>query len=440
MSSINTTGMNLAQERLNVISNNIANANTVGFKSSTFNQTLASAASSMHSNISVPGATQSFAQGTITDSTNPFSLAINGSGVFQLDNNGIKTYTRDGQFSLNKEGSVVSATGEVLTGYKAVDGKIPVGGAVEPLSFTATASKPVVTTAVKLGVILNSQRSIVDPAAPAPTPADPSATVGTFDSTNPATYTDKNTSTVYDSLGKAHTLETFYTKTAVDDAVTGTGSGTTTWEVYATVDGAPGLAANKVGDLFFDASGALAADATGTPTVPPATPGLFSGAVTIDPNIIAPATTAATVSLDLTKALQYATPFGATTSQDGFPSGQMTSYSVGTDGVISAHYSTGNFAVVGQVALASFTNLNGLAPAPNNQWVATAESGPAAVGSAGSTALGLGLLNASAVEDSNVNLVSEMVNMISAQRAFQAQSSVIKTEDQNLQTIVGLKQ
>jgi flagellar hook protein FlgE len=95
---------------------------------------------------------------------------------------------------------------------------------------------------------------------------------------------------------------------------------------------------------------------------------------------------------------------------------------------------------VGQVALATFKNLNGLASAPNNQWTATSKSGNASVGTAGSTALGLGLLSSSAIEDSNVNLVNEMVNMISAQRAFQAQSSVIKTQDQNLQTIVGLKQ
>ena len=118
----------------------------------------------------------------------------------------------------------------------------------------------------------------------------------------------------------------------------------------------------------------------------------------------------------------------------------MTSYSIGSDGTISALYSTGNTEVVGQVALATFKNLNGLAAAPNNQWTATSVSGTASVGGAGSTALGLGLLSSSSVEDSNVNLVNEMVNMIAAQRAFQAQSSVIKTEDQNLQTVVGLKQ
>ncbi|WP_262966165.1 flagellar hook protein FlgE [Methylobacter psychrophilus] len=455
MSFIDITGMNLAQQRLDVISNNIANANTVGFKSSTFNQTLA-AMSFASSGAEKGGAVQAFSQGTISASGSPFNLAINGAGLFQLDNNGIKTYTRDGQFSLNKAGEVVDATGDILTGYKAVDGVIQTNNGAVPLIFASEASKPVATTTATLGLTLNSMSksmgtvaAVAGVAAVVATPAviavtavtaDPNAippiagvtgvtgvaavaatpavaavtgfTRPAFDSTDPTTYTSATTSNIYDSLGAPHTIETFYTKLAVD------GAGAATWDVKATVDG--GAAVTSVGTLIFNASGAL--DVTSTAT---------SGTITVNNQA---------VSLDLSKSVQYATSFGATNSQNGFPSGQMTSYSVSMDGVISVLYSTGNSAVVGQVALATFKNLNGLASAPNNQWSATSKSGNASVGTAGSTALGLGLLSSSAIEDSNVNLVNEMVNMISAQRAFQAQSSVIKTEDQNLQTIVGLKQ
>jgi flagellar hook protein FlgE len=399
MGSIDTTGINLAQQRLDVISNNIANANTVGFKGSTFNQTLA-AMSFASSAGSVVGGVQGFSQGTISSSSSPFNMAINGNGLFQMDNNGIKTYTRDGQFSLNNAGAVVDVTGDILTGYKAVDGVIQTSAGAVPLIFDSQASKPIATTTATIGLTLNSLSSV---------------NALTFNPADPKTYTSATTSSIYDSLGAPHTIETFYTKTALDPV-----TGAATWSVNATVDGDKTTPVS-LGNLVFDSYGAL--DVTNS-TAP-------SSTITIGTQAI---------SLDLTKSVQYATAFGATNSQNGFPSGQMTSYSISMDGTISALYSSGNSAVVGQVALATFKNLNGLAPAPNNQWTATVASGNASVGSAGSTALGLGLLSSSSIEDSNINLVNEMVNMISAQRAFQAQSSVIKTEDQNLQTIVGLKQ
>jgi len=421
MSFIDITGMNLAQDRLNVISNNIANANTVGFKASSFNQTLA-AMSFASSGTQASGAVQGFSQGTVSASGSPFDLAINGNGLFQLDNNGIKTYTRDGQFTLNNKGAVVDSTGGILTGYKAVNGVVQANGAAIPLIFASQASNPVATTTAMLGLTLNSLSSTINRTAIVGPPA---VAAIPFNSTDPTTYTSSTTSNVYDSLGAPHTIETFYTKTGVDAT-----TGAATWDVNATVDG--GATATSVGTLTFDASGKLISS---TP-VPAAgvDPGVFSNALTVN------VTGGQSISLDLSKSVQYATSFGATNSQNGFPSGQMTSYTVGTDGTISVLYSTGNSEVVGQVALATFKNLNGLAAAPNNQWTATAASGTASVGGAGSTALGLGLLSSSSVEDSNVNLVNEMVNMIAAQRAFQAQSSVIKTEAENLQTVVSLKQ
>lgn len=411
MSFIDISGMNLAQQRLNVISNNIANANTVGFKAATFNQTLASMSFVSSAGTLAPGAVQGFSQGTVSTSTGgSLNMAITGTGLFQLQGSNGMTYTRDGQFSLNKDGNIVGAMGDFLTGYNAVNGVIPTSGTAVPLTINTTASKPVATTTATLGLTLNSanpvinRTAIIGPPAIAATPFSP---------TNSASYHDTTTSTVYDALGASHIVQTFYTKTA-DVA------GVATWDVNAIVDPSiTPVTPVPVGTLTFNSSGQLTSS------------GLFPGAVTVGTG---------SVSLDLSQSVQYASSFGATASQDGFKSGQLTGYSVDIDGTVSAQYGTGNSVVMGKVLLATFRNLNGLAPAPNNQWTATSASGVANIGSPDSTALGLGQLTSSAIEDSNVNLVNEMVNMISAQRAFQAQSSVIKTEDQNLQTIVALKQ
>lgn len=412
MSFIDTASITLAQQRLNVIGKNIANANTVGYKASTFNQTLASTMF-VHAGIGEAGSTQDFSQATVTGNNSPLNMAISGNGLFQLDRDGITTYTRDGQFSMNKEGNIASATGEFLTGYNAVNGIIKPLGITGPLMISTGASKPVATGMVTMGLILNSLSYVVDPAV---TPFSPA---------NASSYTHTSTSNIYDALGNPHTLQSYYTNTGITSA-----AADTTWEVHTSIDGG---ASNFLGTMVFDSSGALtqSSDAVGVAT---AKLGMYVDATTIS------TATGQKVSLDLANSVQYGTSFGAISNQDGFPSGQVVGLSVETSGIISVHYSTGNSLVVGQVVLASFKNLNGLAQVPNNQWSATSASGVAMVGTPDSTAAGLGVLAASAVEDSNVDLVSEMVNMISAQRIFQAQSSVIKTEDQNLQTIVALKQ
>ncbi|MEY3288952.1 MAG: hypothetical protein RLZZ419_1194, partial [Pseudomonadota bacterium] len=235
MGSIDTTGINLAQQRLDVISNNIANANTVGFKGSTFNQTLA-AMSFASSAGSVVGGVQGFSQGTISSSSSPFNMAINGNGLFQMDNNGIKTYTRDGQFSLNNAGAVVDVTGDILTGYKAVDGVVQTSAGAVPLIFDSQASKPIATTTATIGLTLNSLSSV---------------NALTFNPADPKTYTSATTSSIYDSLGAPHTIETFYTKTALDPV-----TGAATWSVNATVDGDKTTPVS-LGNLVFDSYGAL---------------------------------------------------------------------------------------------------------------------------------------------------------------------------------------
>ena len=297
MSFIDISGMNLAQQRLNVISNNIANANTVGFKAATFNQTLASMSFVSSAGTLAPGAVQGFSQGTVSTSTGgSLNMAITGTGLFQLQGSKGMTYTRDGQFSLNKDGNIVGAMGDFLTGYNAVNGVIPTSGTAVPLTINTTASKPVATTKATLGLTLNSANPVINRTGPPLTP---------FDSTKPASYHDTTTSTVYDALGASHIVQTFYTKTA-DVA------GVATWDVNAIVDpGITPVTSVPVGTLTFNSSGQLTSS------------GLFPGAVTVGTG---------SVSLDLSQSVQYATPFGATASQDGFKSGQLTGYSVDIDG------------------------------------------------------------------------------------------------------------
>jgi len=213
---------------------------------------------------------------------------------------------------------------------------------------------------------------------------------------------------IYDSLGNAHTLQTYYVKTA---------SGT--WDVFASVDGA---AATSVGTLAFNTDGAL------TTAMPLST----SVAVTTG------ATTPFSVDIDYTGTTQYGAPFSVDKLvQDGYTAGRLAGFSIGSDGVILGRYTNGESAVLGQVVLASFANPNGLKPIGNNMWTETAQSGSPLVGAPDSG--NLGVLQSSAVEDSNVDLTAELVNMITAQRVYQANAQTIKAQDAVLQTLVNLR-
>lgn len=424
-----------AARRLEVLGNNISNVNTSGFKSSNFEEVLGSAISSGVAS-KKPGVVQSFAQGNVTASSNALDMAINGNGMFQLESNGAKVYTRNGQFSLDKSGDVVNSSGDNLMGYAAdVNGKVLSGKAVK-LHINTADSAPMASTKATVGVTLDSRKPVIDTTATPFNPADPS------------TYTHSTTTTIYDAKGESHDVQTFYIKTAVAGTPPSIG-----WDVKATVSNDPTNAANTItntdgttslnilnlasltstppGQLVFDTSGKL------TQAVPPTVPlnGMFSITVGVPP---VGATVPQTVALDLSSTVQYGTSFAATMSQDGTPIGQMTGYRVGGDGVINAQYSNGKSMVMGQVILAKFASMNGLVPTASNQWLETAASGIATLGTPGSA--GIGELQSLATEDSNVDLTVEMIKMISAQRAFQAASEVIKKQDQILQTAVSIAQ
>jgi len=403
------SGLNAASKSLDVIGNNVSNANTVGFKESQAqfadvyaNSLTGAGASQIGIGTKVAQVSQQFTQGNITASNNPLDVAINGGGFFRMSNNGTITYARNGQFQLDKSGYIINATGARLTGYTANANGVLSTGAPADLNINTADLTPKTTTKVDAVLNLDSGSTI-----PATTP---------FNMADPTSYNSSTAVSVYDSLGNAHTLQTFYVKTAPN-----------TWNVYASNDGVPigyvpPAAPVPVGSLAFATDGSLV---PGAPFAVPVTVGTG-------------ATSPFTVNIDYTGTSQYGSSFSVNAlKQDGYTSGRLAGFSISADGTIVGRYTNGQSATLGQVVLANFTNPNGLQSLGNNLWTDTATSGPALVGTPNSGSLGV--LQSSAVEDSNVDLTAELVNMITAQRNYQANAQTIKTQDQVLQTLVNLR-
>lgn len=395
------SGLNAAAKNLDAIGNNVANASTVGFKQSQaqFADVYASSLTGAGgSNIGIgtklAAVAQQFTQGNITTTNNPLDIAINGGGFFRMDNNGEINYQRNGQFQLDRMGYIVSASGAKLTGYTADANGVLSTGAPAAININAADLEPQMTTEVNAVLNLNSSATAI---------ATP------FDKDDPATFHNSTAVSVYDSLGNQHTLQTYYVKT-----------GDGTWDVYASSDGG---AASSIGTLTFDTYGALSGGSPLSVSVP------TTGTGAVDP---------LPVSIDYAGSTQFGSGFSVNTlNQDGYTSGRLAGFAIGADGIILGRYTNGQSATLGQVVLASFANPNGLQPLGNNMWAETSTSGAPLVGTPDSGSLGV--LQSSAVEDSNVDLTAELVNMITAQRVYQANAQTIKTQDAVMQTLVNLR-
>ena len=409
------SGLNAASKQLEVIGNNVSNANTVGFKQSRAefadvfaNSITGGGGSQIGIGTNLATVAQQFTQGNITSTNNSLDIAINGNGFFRMSNNGAITYTRNGQFQLDKFGYIVDSASKRLTGYAAdASGNILSGAAVD-LQINTADIQPVATTEIEGTINLDSRNN--------PMPALPA-----FDPTDPTTYNNSTAVTVYDSLGNSHTLQNFFRKTAAN-----------TWNVYTTVDGVstPALPATTA-VITFTGTGV-------SPTIVPALPSVtftpLNSATPAAPNGAANVTT----TIDYSKSTQFGSAFSINSlSQDGFTSGRLSGFNTANDGTIVGRYSNGQSKNLGRVVLSSFTNPNGLQSLGGNAWAVSASSGPDLTGTPG-TGL-LGVLKSSAVEDSNVDLTAELVNMITAQRVYQANAQTIKTQDQVLQTLVNLR-
>ena len=400
------SGLNAASKTLEVIGNNVSNANTVGFKQSRAefadvfaNSLTGSGASQIGIGTKIAAVAQQFTQGNVTSTNNSLDFAINGGGFFRMSDNGAITYSRNGQFQMDKFGYIVNSENKRLTGYTADAAGVLSTGAPAEININTADLQPTATTEVVGLVNLDSRNTAL--------------TAAGFDPTDPTTYHNSSAVTAYDSLGNAHTVQSFFVKTAPG-----------VWNVYTTADGVSTTALPApTATLTFGGTGTA-------PTSVPATP-----TVNFTPTTGA---SAVSMTLDLSGSTQFGSNFSVNAlSQDGYSSGRLASFTTGADGTISGRYTNGQSKVLGQVVLASFVNPNGLQSLGGNAWTETSTSGTPLVGAPNTG--NLGVLQSNAVEDSNVDLTAELVNMITAQRVYQANAQTIKTQDQVLQTLVNLR-
>ena len=430
------SGLNAAAKGLDVTGNNIANANTVGFKSAqahfadVFANSLAgSGASQVGIGTTTSAIQQSFTQGNITTTNNPLDISINGGGFYRMDTNGTITYSRSGQFHLDKNGLIVDDRARILTGYPAdATGTIVQSSPVD-LRLDSGDQSPVATgtgvgsfQGVRADVNLDS-RALATTWIPGPVhvPLVPPATAPF--SPNPSSFNWSTALSVFDTLGNAHTLSLYAVKTAAPGV----------WDIHANVDGTTDQNVTlTTPTLTFNTSGSLVAGS-----------GVVGASINLanvmnDLGQVNNAASPLSFNIDFTGSSQFGSPFGTNRlEQDGYTSGRLTGVSVAGDGVIRGNYSNGQARNLGQVVLAGFTNSNGLTSLGGNQWSETSASGPALVGAPGSASLGI--LQSASVEESNTDLTAELVNMITQQRNYQANAQSIKTQDQILQTLVNLR-
>lgn len=437
------SGLNAASKSLDVIGNNISNANTVGFKmaQAQFADVFANSLSGASGGgagigVKVQTVAQLFTQGNITSTNNPLDIAINGAGFFRMSANGAITYSRNGQFSLDKDGFIVNGQGAKLTGYAADANGVLSTGAAVPLNINTSDIAPKETDSVT--ALLNLDSRALVPGTQLPVASPPVITPIAFSLTDPLSYNNATSVAIFDSLGNSHVLQTFFVR--IDPATTApTAPATSEWNVYAAVDGlsigsvlpAPPVPIGKIG---FNSLGKL----TGaTPPFAATDPNALAIAVPVGTGAVTPISTP-TIKYDLTGTTQFGAAFSVNSiKQDGYTSGKLSKFNTAKDGTIVGSYTNGKTAVLGQVTLANFTNANGLQSLGDNQWTETATSGAALVGPPGTGSLGV--LTSNATEDSNTDLTGELVNMITAQRVYQANAQTIKTQDQVLQTLVNLR-
>ncbi|MGD8976893.1 MAG: flagellar hook protein FlgE [Gammaproteobacteria bacterium] len=393
------SGLNAATADLEVTSNNIANANTTGYKSSRaeFADVFAAGADGIGSGVQLSDVRQEFSQGSVNFTQRSLDLAISGQGFFILDDAGSEVYSRAGAFGVNAEGLVENAQGQRLQAYPVLaDGSFNTGTLID-LELTNDVNPPVASTQVEMGV--NLPADAVPP------------TVSPFDPANPNTFNHSTSTTVYDSLGAPHTATYFYVKTATPNA----------WELAMTIGGAQ---AGPPQALEFSADGRVVVPASLTVSMPPVDPGNGANPIQLD--------------VEVSDMTQFGARFAVNSlNPDGSAAGRLSNIEIDQSGVVYARYTNGRASALGKIAIANFPSPEGLQQAGNTAWIETFASGEPVRGEAGSSSYGL--IQAGALESANVNLTDELVNMITAQRSFQANAQVISTMDQITQTIINIR-
>lgn len=495
------SGLNSSAKHLDTIGNNVANASTVGFKQSQaqfadmYAASLSGAGGTqIGTGVKLAAVVQQFTQGNVTNTNNPMDTAISGQGFYRMvDPNGAVFYSRNGQFQVDKNGFIVNSQGHKVSGYLPNATGVIIPAQPVPLQINAADLTPKTSVNVAVGVNLDS-RSLgvgVDGAVPV---------APVFNPLDPTSYNKSTSMTVYDSLGVNHVASLYFARQAIPATTTlGVLPAGPVTSVTLAAGGATGMAVGNTITIAGagDAAGTLPLTATitavagDTVTFTPSTSNTAaSGAavavtsnaassnwntyLTVDGNLVpSPAAPLTTLTFDslgkltapnvggvlgvvtsaayapagaalqpltfnFSQSTQYGGSFGVNSlTQDGYASGRLNGFSTSADGTVLGRYSNGQSRALGQVLLANFTNPQGLQPVGNNEWAESAASGQPLIGTPGSSSLGV--LQSSAVEDSNVDLTAELVNMITAQRVYQANAQTIKAQDQVLQTLVNLR-
>lgn len=450
--NIALSGISAAQKDLNTTANNIANANTIGFKESRAefadvyaNSIFSNSKTAVGGGVATSQVAQQFHQGSLQLTNNSLDLAIKGGGFFvtaseigTLDHQ----FTRAGAFKVDKNNYMVDSAGNFLQTFPVdKDGNSTSVSltTAKPVQIPDTAGSPVKTENVSLQMNLNAKESALDPAA--------------FDPLDPKTYNNVTSMTIYDSLGEPHVMTTYFVK-----PTNGSYNGESNWVAYYAVDGKQVDLAGPAGTYQTDTTGDGNPDATSTAQ----TAGGWKGSVLkfnsvgvytgSDPATIttetlgiggagvlgAGADGTQTLTIKFNAPTQYAAPFAATElTQDGTTVGRLTNVEIGEDGLITASYSNGSTVPLARVALVRFANEQGLTQVGNTSWKASLESGPALAGQANSGTFGS--ISSSALEQSNIDLTTELVDLISAQRNFQANSRTLEVNNTLQQTVLQIR-
>jgi len=426
------SGLNAAAADLQVTGNNIANANTTGFKESRaeFADVYAVSLSGLSQTqagmgVRVSNVAQQFNQGNLERTESNLDLAIEGQGFFSLSSDPLATtptlYTRAGEFKVDNEGFVVSNQGDHLLSFAPEGGTVEEGfneGVFQPLKITTTQGEPVATSQITAGVNLDATQ-----VKPANAPVDPN---------DPASYNHTSSVKIYDSLGNSHIASTYY----VTEREAGVPNTANNWQAYLFIDGVafntdgskpPSLATHNSYAMDFNDSGELLTT-PGTITYP------NIDLADVDPGLsVAPLN----LTFNFSDSTQYSSEFSVQNlSQDGLPVGTLTGIDINDEGVVFARFSNGGSDILGKVALTRFVNPQGLTKAGDTSWQESIDSGTSIPGQAGTGSFGL--IQSGAVESSNVDLSEQLVHLIIAQQTYQANAQSITTEKEVVQTVLNI--
>jgi len=414
------SGIQAATTELNVIGNNIANSSTTGFKLSRaeFSDVYATSVLGVSGNavgrgVTLSAVNQGFSQGNLNFTSNALDLAINGDGFFVLNDSGSNTYTRAGNFQVNEDGFIVAPDGARLQAYQS-NSSGEITGVIDDIKINTGLIDPSATSNINMEVNFDSRESV--PASAFTGTYDAFATTPTFPAAD--SFNSSSSTTVYDDLGNPHNLDVYYTKTATANQ----------WEAYTLIDG---VSTSGPHTLTFQSNGQLA------PATLPVNLGI-TGWTPLDSAGNPNGAGVGVINIDVSTSTQFGSPFGVSSlSKDGYSAGELSGVDVDGEGIVFARYTNGQARALGQVVMAGFNSNTGLKPTGNTRWLETFASGPAIIGTPGTA--GLGVIQSGALEDSNVEITEQLVNMIVAQRNFQASAQVIQTEDTVTQTIINIR-